>query len=63
MCRNKHYFPAVPPADYNGTLERWIKQLRKMGFVKGRLPKGKLPLRKVWLEEVEYLEVLKECEV
>ncbi|MDD3607291.1 MAG: hypothetical protein PHQ20_00625 [Candidatus Moranbacteria bacterium] len=63
MCsRCKHYLPAIPPADYKGTLAKWIKQLRIIGAYKGRAPKDKYPLRKVWVEEEAYIKVLDACE-
>lgn len=57
MCKNKHYIPAVPPADYRGTLDKWMKQLKKLGVLD-----KKLPLRRVWLEEADYIKVLEACE-
>jgi hypothetical protein len=63
MCgRNKHYLPAVPPADYRGTFDKWMKQLRQIGAFKGRTPKDKYSLRRVWVEEEEYIKILDACE-
>lgn len=63
MCNcKKHYLPAIPPADYQGTLDKWVKQLRQIGAFKGRTPKSKTPLRRVWIEEMEYIQVLDACE-
>ncbi|MFA5777679.1 MAG: hypothetical protein WC906_04535 [Parcubacteria group bacterium] len=63
MCNcKKHYLPAIPPSDYKGPLDKWTRQLRKMGAFKGRLPKDKLPLRRIWIEEMDYLKILDACE-
>lgn len=63
MCNlHKHYLPAIPPADYRGTLDKWVKQLREIGAFKGRTPKKKDPLRRIWINEMDYIKVMDACE-
>ena len=63
MCNcKKHYLPAIPPSDYKGSLVEWVKQLRIIGVFKGRTPKDKHPLRRVWIMDEDYLKVLDACE-
>ena len=63
MCNcKKRYLPAIPPADYKGKFDKWIKELRQIGAFKGRTPKDKYPLRRVWVLEEDYVRVLDACE-
>lgn len=63
MCNcKKRYLPAIPPSDYKGTLDKWTKQLRKMGAFKDKRQKRNIPLKNIWIEEMDYLKILDACE-